>query len=225
MLKTTIALIVVIVLAGGAFLYATRPAAAPSQDINSATNSDTAVTATASSTTYRISQASSTIEFTIGEILNDKPKTVVGITDQVAGDIMISGNTVSFGTLAVNARTFKTDSEKRDGAIARFILKSEDAGNEFMTLKPDHDVHIEFSLPSDLPLVSSITGNLTIGGVTKSVMFETRMKIGKDIITGTATTKLKRADFNLKIPEVKSVASVDEEFTVTATITANKITN
>ncbi|MEK7641876.1 MAG: YceI family protein [Patescibacteria group bacterium] len=225
--KILITIILIILVAIGIFLYATRPAAAPSQSVDSATipNSSAVSSTATTSRIYRISQSESLVEFRIGEILNSNPKTVIGTTTEVAGVITISRNSVMFGPLAVNARTFKTDSEKRDGAIARFILKSEEDGNEFMTFTPKMVTGVPATIATTTTLNLIVSGDLTIAGMTKPATFAVVMKVADDALTGTATLKLKRADFGLKIPEVKSVAGVDEEFTVTATIKATRVSN
>ena len=40
-------------------------------------------------------------------------------------------------------------------------------------------------------------------------------------MTGTAETKIKRSDYNLVIPNIPFVASVDDEFAITVNIVAN----
>ncbi len=212
-MKKIILWILLLALVGyAAYSYVFRAPSAPSQDVGAIV--DTTNLDVKGRTIYKISKDSK-VEFRIDEVLNDKPFTAVGTTSEIAGDIFITGDKVEVGTLAINARTFKTDSEKRDGAIARFILKSELAVNEFMYFKPTDVV--------GTPSAFTVTGDLTISGVTKPVTFNVTAQIQNDILTGTATIQLKRSDFNITIPEVKSVASVDDEFTVTANIVAPKV--
>ena len=212
-MKKILLVIILLAVAGYvAYNYAFRAPSAPSQEVESTL--DTTFLNVPGRTTYRISKDSK-VEFRINEVLNDKSLTAVGTTSEIAGDIFISGDTVTIGTLAINARTFKTDSEKRDGAIARFILKSEEPINEFMYFKPTSVM--------GTPSTFTVTGDLTISGVTKPATFDVTTSLAGDVLSGIAVTKLKRNDFNITIPEVKSVASVDDEFTVTANIVAPKV--
>ena len=57
-----------------------------------------------------------------------------------------------------------------------------------------------------------ITGNLTIRDITKEAVFEATLTVVSDTrFEGLASTIVARADYNLTIPEVQQVASVDEE--------------
>ena len=86
----------------------------------------------------KIVPAESTVSYTIDEVLRDVPTRVVGVTNSVAGEVALTPNQAEplrIGDLAINARTLKTDSDRRDGAVARMILKSEKPENEFIVLK------------------------------------------------------------------------------------------
>lgn len=213
-MKTTIIIVVIIILGVGGYMYAVRAPAAPSMDVKDAADTTTptgTMTPQTTGTTYKISSTGSKVEFKINEVLRDKPFMAVGVTSEIAGDVVVSSSSVSFGTIAINARTFKTDAPNRDGAIARFILKSEDAANEFIYFKAT-------SVTS-----TSVSGDLTIAGVTKPANFAITMIQSGDVLSGTATANLKRSDFGLTIPSVPFVASVEDSFVVTATIVANKV--
>ncbi|MBP9821471.1 MAG: YceI family protein [Candidatus Pacebacteria bacterium] len=199
----------------GVSRYLTRPASAPTQ-VPGSTETKPVLEG---ERTYRISEGSKA-EFRIGEILRDKPFTAIGTTSNILGDIILSNAALGFGTIKVNARTFKTDSENRDGAIARMILKSEKPENEWITFRTTGISGLPASAPMNRDLSFSMTGELTIAGVTKSVTFSTVMKITEAAITGTATTTLKRSDFNLTTPNIPFVASVDDSFPISVTIIA-----
>lgn len=215
--KIIIGSIVVILILVGGFLYITRPASAPtevSDQISSEVDSSTK-----GENIYRIGEGSKA-EFRIGEILHDEPFTAVGAASNITGMITLSDETLGFSEIKVNARTFKTDSEKRDGAIARMILKSEKPEHEWITFKITSISGLPASAPMHRDLPFSMTGNLTIAGVTKPVTFSASMNITEDVITGTATATLKRSDFNLTIPNIPFVASVDDSFLISVTIVA-----
>ena len=209
-------IVIILVLIGG-FFYLTRPASAPTE-IPEAVVSETKPVLEGERT-YRIGEGSKA-EFRIDEILRDKPFTAVGTTSDVTGDIILFDSTLGFSMIKVNARTFKTDDERRDGAIARMILKSEKPENEWITFKTTSvsGAPSSASMNTDIPF--SMTGDLTISGVTKSITFSTVMKITDAAITGTAMATLKRSDFNLVIPSIPFVASVDDSFPISITIVA-----
>jgi len=86
---------------------------------------------------FEIVQADSEARFIIDEVLNGAPKTVVGVTNQVAGEIAIFVDDPSrsqIGTILVNARTLVTDNEFRNRAIKNRILETD--SYEFVTFTP-----------------------------------------------------------------------------------------
>lgn len=222
MKKTFLALIVIIIIVGGAFLYSVRPASAPTQDIQAV--SDTLSATTSGSSLYRISQSESRAEFTVNEMLYGKPKLVVGTTTQIAGDITVAGNKVVIGTIKLNAKTLVTDSPQRNGALSRLILKAEDPANEFMVFVPTSN-DFTGTIEAGKQISFNVTGDFTISGVTKPATFKVALTPGTDKVTGTASTTIKRSDFNLKIPNLSFIANVDDAIPVTATIVANKVSN
>jgi polyisoprenoid-binding protein YceI len=218
-MKKIITIIAVLAIVGySAYAYATRPVTSPSQDINEVSSKLPAGSATSS--VYKISQEKSLVTFTMNELLNNKPKLVIGTTTQVAGDIALKDGMIEFGGLAINAKTFITDNENRNRAIVNLILKSNKIENEFITFKPvNPDVTIELGKKA----VFDLAGDLTISGVTKPVTFNVELSATEDSISGKATTRIKRSDFSLVIPNLSFIANVDDEFPVTVDVVAERI--
>lgn len=233
--------IIILCIAGAVGLaYAMRPIAAPSGNaVNTeAGSADSAVTtdvsggnstSVATSTSagsvasYRIA-AGTRAEFNIGEVLRGVDFMVVGTTSDVAGSVQVdlaNPQDSVIGTIKINARTFKTDSANRDNAIARFILKSEEPANEFITFEAK-----EISgLPVDAAekaakgeaVAFKVKGDLTITGITKSVTFDAKFSMSPGAsgqIKGTAEAKIRRSDFKLVIPNVPFVANVSDGFLI-----------
>ncbi|HEY0606901.1 MAG TPA: YceI family protein [Herpetosiphonaceae bacterium] len=190
-----------------------QPTAAASSAATSteAGTSDSAA-ATGSAITAQIVQGESEARFVIDEVLNNAPKTVVGTTDQVAGEIVVDPQDPSktqIGTIQVNARTLVTDSEFRDRAIKNQILSTDQY--EMITFTPTEIV----GLPEDGTVGQSysfqIVGDLTIRDVTKQVTFEvTAMPASETRLEGTAQTTITYADWGITIPQVRQVASVSD---------------
>lgn len=216
-------------MAAGAYLYFSKPVAAPTNnDINSEivlvenTDANEQVAGTEEKR-VTIQQSESTAEFRINEELRGEPKLVIGTTNQIAGETLIKQSegvtTITVGEIKVNARTLKTDSEQRNGALARMILKSEDAANEFITFKPKTTISESMRYTSS-NFEFSITGDLTIRGVTKTVTFTGNGKVVNNVFSGTAQTTLTHADFGISIPSVPFVANVDKTTTLVVTFVA-----
>lgn len=217
----------VAVVSVGAFLYLTRGVALPSTDVQTSVE-QLNTSADSSATLFRISQDESQAEYNIFEVLNGSDKTVVGTTSEVAGDIVIDLSDLSqteVGEIAINARTFATDEDRRDNSVARFILQSESDANEFITFQPTAISGLPDSASVGDTLEFQVTGDLTIAGTTQSVAFDVTATLATaDQLTGHAETVIQRADFNLTIPSVPFVADVGEEVTLKLDFVASAIT-
>ncbi|GIL09416.1 MAG: hypothetical protein BroJett033_9270 [Chloroflexota bacterium] len=211
----------------GGFLYLTRDVAAPSQNVQSSVEQIEVTDETGSEVVYRISQNASAAQYVIEEVLNGVDTTVTGTTNEVAGDILINLSDLSqsrVGEISINARTFATDEDRRDNSVARFILRSEDDANEFITLQPTAISGLPESAEIGDTLSFQITGDLTIVGTTNSVTFDvTATLISESQLTGHAETTINYADFNLSIPNVPFVASVEDTVILSLDFVADAI--
>ncbi len=164
-------------------------------------------------TRFQIVQAESKASFTLDEQLNGQPKTVVGTTDQIAGEVAVSPSdlsSVKVGVISVNARTLATDSDRRDRAIKNIILSTD--SYELITFTPTGIVGLSGSGTPGTPYTFQITGNLTIRDKTVPVVFQTTVTAESSTrLSGTATTTVNRGDFGLTIPNVPMVANVSEQ--------------
>ncbi len=202
-----------IVLAGFAYIYvkggsgeASAPINAPALSANSSGQQH-----------FRIDPASSKVTFTLTEDLMGKPNTVVGKTNQVAGDIVVDvdhpGNS-QIGTIRIDARTLATDSGMRDRMMRGQILQSSQDQYEFVTFAPTKITGLPDKLSPGQSYTFQIAGDLTVRSITKPVTFDATAKLVADSpahLDGTATTTVHRADFQLQIPNVPSVANVSDD--------------
>ncbi len=171
--------------------------------------------ATTSAVLYRIDKAESSVSFEIDEILNGNPFRVVGVTTEVAGEVLIDFDdpTASqLGMIVVNVRTLATDSGFRDRAIRGPILGSSRDENEFATFEP---VAIE-GLPDRVAVGDRaplrITGTFTLSGESRPVTFDTEVSVvSEERLEVTGTAAVLRSDFGLTIPDVPSVSGVADE--------------
>jgi polyisoprenoid-binding protein YceI len=165
---------------------------------------------------FTIIPEESEARFTMDELLRGVPTTVVGVTDQVAGEIAIDPENpanATVGTILVNARDLTTDSEFRNRAINNKILET--GKYEFITFEPTSLVNFPENPQIGTELSFLIVGNLTIRDITQEVTFDAQVTvISEERIEGFATTMVPRADYDLQIPSVPSVAEVDEEVLV-----------
>jgi polyisoprenoid-binding protein YceI len=134
-----LAALLVVAVVGYAGYSTFKPAPEASAPITAApvTAASAATNPAAAGTVYRIDQEASTARFVVDEVLRGSPKTVVGTTNQVAGEIAANLNDIdaaSVGEIRINARTLSTDAEGRNRMLQNRILETEE--HEFITFAP-----------------------------------------------------------------------------------------
>lgn len=202
-------LVVLIILAVGLILF--REPQAATEPIAAVT-----LAAPAGATVLVIDPAQSEARFTLDEELRGQPKTVVGTTNQVSGQIAFDLNNpagAQLGTIQVNARTLATDSEFRNRAIKNEILQSDTY--EFVTFTPTTLTGLPASAAVGDTITFQVTGDLTVRDVTRPATFDVTVTLAaENQLTGSATTTIQRTYYNLVIPNVPGVANVSEEVTL-----------
>lgn len=175
---------------------------------------------------FRINPSQSKASFELPEVLYGNDNLVVGTTNDLAGDVFFDLDNPAnskMGQIVVNARTIKTDNERRNNAIANAILKSSRDKYQFIKFNPQELTDLPESIVVGEPFSFKITGDLEITGVTREVEFAAMVTVEEDSLNGSAQTTVNRDDYNLTIPDVPFVASVDENVTLKAEIKANLV--
>jgi polyisoprenoid-binding protein YceI len=178
-----------------------------------ADDSEPATDASAGPVIFEIIQAESEVRFLIDEVLRGQDTTVVGTTDQIAGEIAVYPDNPArsqIGTLQVNARTLTTDNEFRNRAIKNRILETNQY--EFVTFTPTELSGLPDNATIGERYSFQIVGDLTIRDVTRSVTFDASLTpVSETRIEGSASTTILYADFDITIPDAPAVASVEDE--------------
>lgn len=172
---------------------------------------------------YTIDAAASEVRFQLDEDLRGVRTTVVGVTDQVAGQLSVNLADLSqtqVGVIQINARTLVTDNNFRNRAIQNEILDT--GAFEFITFTPSGVEGLPSSATIGETITFTLVGDLTIRDVTLPATFTVEATAVSDTqITGSATAVVNRADFGLQIPSVPNVANVEEEVELYIDFTAN----
>ena len=176
---------------------------------------------------FRLVQAESRVRFEIDEILRGSPKRVVGLTDQVAGDLIIdfaSPQDSQLGTLRINVRTLQTDDGRRDRAIRSRILQSADDAYEFVEFEPTSLVGLPAEVAVGDELQFTIVGTLTIREISAEVTFDAVVALESDgRVSGSAAATIQRETFELTVPNVPFVASVGEDVLLAIDFAAERV--
>lgn len=162
---------------------------------------------------YAIVAGDSQVRFELDEDLRGQRTTVVGTSDQVAGEIgfnLSDLTTAEIGVIQINARTLTTDNNFRNRAIQNEILDT--GAFEFIIFTPTAINGLPASIVAGEEVVFTIAGELTIRDVTQPVTFDVvATPVSAEELAGTASTTVSREAFGLRIPEVPSVANVEDE--------------
>lgn len=172
---------------------------------------------------YEISQGDSEVRFELDEDLRGTRITVVGITDQVAGQLALDLSdlsTAQVGAIQINARTLVTENNFRNRAIQNEILDTDTY--EIISFVPTAVTGLPASAVMGEEISFTIEGDLTIRDVTAPATFSvTATAVSATQITGTATATVLRDAFGLNIPEAPGVANVENEVDLIITFVAN----
>lgn len=165
---------------------------------------------------FRISQDESRATFNIYEELNGSPFTVVGTTNQVAGDVVVdlaNPNTSQVGEIVIDLSTLRTDNGNRDNAIRSRILQANQEQYRYGRFVPTDIAGLPTSpVAVGDSITFTITGDLTLVEVTRSVTFEMTLTVESETrLVGRGVTQILYPDFNLRIPSVPFVANVANE--------------
>jgi polyisoprenoid-binding protein YceI len=229
-LKYLVGLAVVAVAGFFAYVYFFGGSGEPSTELT--TPSLASTTAVASGTaaaggSFVIVPEESTASFILSEVLLGEDNVVLGTTNEVAGQVQFDVNdpaAAQFSDIVINARTFVTDTERRDRAIrSPVVLDSASDEFEFITFTPTSIEGLSGPVTVGQELSFTVTGNLLIKGTTQSVVFDVTATLeSDDRLAGQAETELLRSDFGIGIPNAPGVANVSEEVTISLDFVATR---
>lgn len=174
---------------------------------------------------YVIDPSGTTASFTIGEVLFGQPNTVVGKTNQVAGQIALDTATPTksqVGTIKVDLTTLKTDNDRRNGAIQNFILETNYGYNQYATFAPTSIQGLPKTITSGQPVRLTIVGNLTIHNETNKATFSGTVTLSSaNVLTGHLQTTVDYTTYGISLPSVPFVTGVGNLVALTLDFTAH----
>ena len=170
----------------------------------------------AGSQTFTIVAEESEARFIIEEELLGQPKTVIGATSAISGELMVDAANPAasaIGPIQIEAGTFVTDDNRRNGAIRRFILQT--SQYQFITFNTTELVGLPDAVAVGDEIEFEINGDLTVRDITNPALFVITLQVvSESELRGSAATIVAREDYNLTIPQVPSVANVGTELIV-----------
>ncbi|MFA7285900.1 MAG: YceI family protein [Candidatus Paceibacterota bacterium] len=164
--------------------------------------------------------AESKATYKINEDLRGVPTLVTGNTNAITGFITINktNNKILTGKIEIDANSFATDIPARDENVKKLVLESDKQGNASITFVP---VNIQGDLVVGSTSDVKISGNITIKGVTKSIILEgTALLSADNTLALSVKTVLTYADFGVTIPDFPFLANIDKTVDLSVDVVA-----
>ncbi|MBI3535981.1 MAG: YceI family protein [Chloroflexi bacterium] len=143
------------------------------------------------------------------------PSDAIGATRVITGTIIgrPDGTIISAASkFRVDLRTLKSDRDQRDNFLRMDTLQTN--RYPFAEFVPMEAPGLPLAVPADGKADYKLIGDLTIRDVTKRVTWDVSAKTQGNEATGQAKTSFNFATFNMQIPRVFTVLSIDDKITL-----------
>lgn len=154
----------------------------------------------------------------------DFPIDAIGETNQINGSIIFTknGNIIEDESkITVNVNSLKSDSSRRDRYISRRSLESEKYPEATIFIKEIRN--LPWPLPESGSAEINIIGDMNVHGVTDRIAWDTDVNFNKNKINGIAKTNFKFEKFNMDLPRVAIVLSVENNIRLELEFVAEKL--
>ncbi len=141
----------------------------------------------------------------------DFPNDAVGVTQQVQGVIILdedNGIVSAESRLVVDLRALKSDDRRRDRYLQRSTIDT--ARYPVAEFVPRDVLGLPAPLPRSGTAQFQLVGDLTIHGVSRPLTWEVSASFTEQVIAGRAATSFQFGHFDMTIPRVFLVLSVDD---------------
>lgn len=142
----------------------------------------------------------------------DFPSDAVGSTGRVVGAVVVDGAgriVAAESRIVVDLSDLTSDSDRRDNFIKRRTLDTE--SHPEAVFVPRRIEGLDGTVPATGEVAFRVAGDMTVRGTTRPVVWDVRARRDGDAVVGTATTRFPFSHFDLEIPRVRSVLSVDDD--------------
>lgn len=168
---------------------------------------------TSAQTTYQLVPEGTEARFLLNEVLLGNDTQVVGVTSLVTGEIsfdLADPQAASVGIILIDAADITTDDNRRNNQIRRRILQTDD--HPTISFEATNIVGLPEGVTVGDSFEVQMTGLLTISGTSLEKRFDVTVTVLSDTeLSGQAAAIITHEEFNLSIPRVPIVASVEDE--------------
>jgi polyisoprenoid-binding protein YceI len=143
------------------------------------------------------------------------PNDAVGVTNGVSGAIVVAQDGTVFAEesrFTVDLRTLQSDVGMRDGFIQRNTLQT----SQYPTIEfvPTMAVGLPSPLPTSGQVMFQLQGNMLLRGVTRPTTWDVTAEVRGQTLVGRAVTQFTFGDFEMEIPRVARVLSIEDLITL-----------
>lgn len=174
--------------------------------------------------TFSIEPSKSKVTYEVGETFfrdGNRYNLAIGTTNTLGGDITLDyanpANT-KVGPLTVDISQFVSDSDRRDSKIREQWLES--AKFPVVTVVPTSITGIPADAKEGDEITFELVGDTTIRDTTKPLTFAVTATLASDLLTGSATTKLKMTDFGFQPPDIAGILKSEDDVVIKIEFTA-----
>lgn len=142
----------------------------------------------------------------------DLPNDAVGVTSRVVGGIALDadGRLVAGGSrIVVDLASLTSDAARRDNYLRRRTLEVDSF--PVAVLVPREARGLRGALPATGEARFQLVADLTVHGVTAPVVWEVTARRDGDALVGRATTRFPFSTFDLEIPRLTRLLSVEDD--------------
>lgn len=191
------------VMVGGPWLYARFVAAEPRDELSLSSPSPEAAPQVPTGPldidgTWLV-QPGSEAGYRLREVLSGEEVVVVGRTESVTGEVEVEADRLTTARVVVDAGSISTDESARDAFFRRALDTTSFPEATFELTEP---VDVSTLAAGDEPLTTTVSGELTLHGVTSPVAVELeaqRTATGVEVVGQVPVTL---ADFGLSAPDL-----------------------
>ena len=156
--------------------------------------------------TWKVTSASQA-GYRVKEVLFGQDTEGVGRTNEVEGQLVISGTSIPSASFTIDMASVTSDSSQRDGQYKTRIMAVDDHPTSTFTLTEPIDLG---TLPADGQTVTvQATGDLTLRGTTKSVTVDLEARRSGQTIEVAGTIPIVFADYGIPNPSFGPASTED----------------
>lgn len=168
--------------------------------------------------TFAIAPGESTVTYTVREKLAQlpAPSDAVGKTSQVSGTLFLDGRP---STVTVDVSTFQSDQAMRDN-----FIRTNPNGPQFSRFPEAQLVVTDLDLPTEYregeTITRTVTGNMTIRGVTRPQTFTVQARLAGGTLEVHAITEFAWTDYQIPKPNFAGFVEVQDTARIEALLIA-----